>query len=985
MAQSVSFVPTMISSCILWFDAADSTTITTSAGAGSQVLRWANKGTLSNLFASNVQATGTIDPSYTSWPPPGTTTWGTNKFTTSPLSTVSFTSTNGSGGSLGGGFNGSYLTIQNMVNTSKSRTVFFVWGPRSAYPGGNQYTRVFGSTSIYPTTGTNSNWFNYMDIGFAQMNMFPASYGGEALAMGYGPSNGGAVSLQLFPPGNTNVFALRHTTSYLSNYGSVNGVKANPTANNPLVFGYRTGTDEMFLGVGAYYNFPFFMGEFVYFDSALSDQDVKRMEAYLCYKWGVNTNLPSTLFSSAPPPSFNPASISGRTLRLWYDANDSSTIFSDTAATTLAVQNGTVARWNDKSGNGNYLLQNTAGNRPTFSTFSNAYRSVFFNTDSIQLATLNNNPQSGNLSRAVYAVCFLPGSGSICRIQTGTMTGASPPIAFGIDNNKDPNGNIVYIPYVFSGADNVVYNNMYFTQLNYAYYDSTRSVIGGSLNAGGERSTSTTLNTTANVWTFGTRTGGAGCVNAHICEFLLYDAPLSPLQHQQVQSYLMFKWGIQSISPVYSIPFTSYYLAPPTGSNILQLIQFNLLNTLGSGGTLTLPSSFALQGRPLIFKDQYGSFLSNTLTLTTNNANQRIDSNSGFSTINTTNYGWQTVIAGSDNNWYTVGGTVLNQINTSTLNAVGVSSSRISSGNLQLSTLTLLDQIGNSTTTLYANSSFLFYLFNNQSTIISGTRQSFGGLFTPLKAPFLPNQIAALQFWVDAADQNTVQLSNSLVSQWNDKSGNNRNLGGLVGVIQYGLFQNRRCIQQQVGSSLVVVSTVDLTNFSFFIVNCSPSTAGNQTVFAGMAAAGQANWNSTVGFGFYIDGNVNPSQTRFYGTTTVGQNAIQTVASTNIPYPFTLFFGSFSSTGAITTFINGNTGATGTAGARSSGATGFALAETTGSSVTARNSGAFISEVLVYNTVLIPAQRQQVEGYLAWKWGLVGSLPPSHPFKNSPP
>jgi hypothetical protein len=42
-----------------------------------------------------------------------------------------------------------------------------------------------------------------------------------------------------------------------------------------------------------------------------------------------------------------------------------------------------------------------------------------------------------------------------------------------------------------------------------------------------------------------------------------------------------------------------------------------------------------------------------------------------------------------------------------------------------------------------------------------------------------------------------------------------------------------------------------------------------------------------------------------------------------------------------------------------------------------------ICEYIMYNSVLNPAQRQQVEGYLAWKWGLQGSLPASHPYKNS--
>jgi hypothetical protein len=44
-----------------------------------------------------------------------------------------------------------------------------------------------------------------------------------------------------------------------------------------------------------------------------------------------------------------------------------------------------------------------------------------------------------------------------------------------------------------------------------------------------------------------------------------------------------------------------------------------------------------------------------------------------------------------------------------------------------------------------------------------------------------------------------------------------------------------------------------------------------------------------------------------------------------------------------------------------------------------------LQELILYSTTLLISQRQQVEGYLAWKWGLQGSLPSSHPYKLFPP
>ena len=57
----------------------------------------------------------------------------------------------------------------------------------------------------------------------------------------------------------------------------------------------------------------------------------------------------------------NPASLSG--LKLWLDSSDSTTIFSDTALTSISTS--TVGGWKDKSGNNNHAIQSTSANKPT--------------------------------------------------------------------------------------------------------------------------------------------------------------------------------------------------------------------------------------------------------------------------------------------------------------------------------------------------------------------------------------------------------------------------------------------------------------------------------------------------------------------------------------------------------------------------------------------------------------------------------------------
>jgi hypothetical protein len=41
--------------------------------------------------------------------------------------------------------------------------------------------------------------------------------------------------------------------------------------------------------------------------------------------------------------------------------------------------------------------------------------------------------------------------------------------------------------------------------------------------------------------------------------------------------------------------------------------------------------------------------------------------------------------------------------------------------------------------------------------------------------------------------------------------------------------------------------------------------------------------------------------------------------------------------------------------------------------------------MIIYNRTLTTSERQTVEGYLAWKWGIQANLPATHPFKNFPP
>ena len=236
-----------------------------------------------------------------------------------------------------------------------------------------------------------------------------------------------------------------------------------------------------------------------------------------------------------------------------------------------------------------------------------------------------------------------------------------------------------------------------------------------------------------------------------------------------------------------------------------------------------------------------------------------------------------------------------------------------------------------------------------------------------------PLRVSGSQLWLDAADSSSITGTTS-VTEWRDKSGNARHLGVGAGTTSY----SSNAIQLN-SSYMFVDSPVNLSNVTMFIL--AKTTGGNnQTVFTTKSSVSQS-YNTLDGFGFYMDGT---TSVRLYGQYGGGVSSFATNTST--PKLF-----SYQSSGtSISVWMNAisQVGAT-LSSSRTSTAGGFGI----GAEWTNEDGGRFqnfyviasINEVIVYNSALTTAQRQQVEGYLAWKWGLRSSLPAGHPYINFPP
>jgi hypothetical protein len=111
---------------------------------------------------------------------------------------------------------------------------------------------------------------------------------------------------------------------------------------------------------------------------------------------------PSSSASSSVVPY--PATImTAARMRLWLDAADTSTMFQDTGAATAATTAGqTVARWNDKSGQGGSVQQGTSGNRPALATVNGRPVPSFDGTDDwLSLGTVSQLPSGTNPSTEI--------------------------------------------------------------------------------------------------------------------------------------------------------------------------------------------------------------------------------------------------------------------------------------------------------------------------------------------------------------------------------------------------------------------------------------------------------------------------------------------------------------------------------------------------------------------------------------------------------
>lgn len=969
------------------------------------------------------------------------------------------------------GRNGYNLTSASAVpNGSSPATYFFVMNVLAGNP--QEQTALF--TGTYSTAAGRRF---HVNIGSFRASLVNQSFASD--------------SVSYYNISGYSVGSVTMSTTSISgwNYGS-------PFSTN--VSGNALNSSTALAQIGYLAEFPLVgnISEILIYNGELTTSQRQYVEGYLATKWGTRTRLPTAHPYDIPSPNgviarptFVPTSISG--CALWLDAADASRVIRTGA---------NVSGWNDKSGNNVNMVYemgtvtyNSAGfnNSPTI-TFGPGRSMLTYNsafnlsgTPSLSIYTVLKTTNSSGNTRILsfWNGDDYSGGANGFNIQLYNST-TTPTIGFQRGspytslNPINVSGTNVFASVIFNG--NVSTNSP--VPLN-----NTGISVNGQVftNLSGSHSISGTFST-YNPFRIGGE-GGAGDVFAgNISEILIFRRALTLPEHQQIEGYLAWKWGLQTKL----LPTHPYYISAPSGGTAFLPIMFNTglpimwldaadrdaitlsgssvtkwwdksgrgnnlvnvagyqipnYNISGFNGSPTVSffrnsaSSFSVlqntafsgltgNSMTLLFVAQrnlsgttfYQRFISavqtggqdyNTVSgfnLNTGAGNNQFQlervGSSAISSLTTTNAFLGELIVngtGSDVGNFVANRTYLYANGTALVNVALAAGTNFSVNVLRLGSSAQNGAGDNGLGSLQGNISemilfprvlptaefqqvegYLAWKWGLQASLPANHPHFYSPYIpSPITAPFTPTSVGNVALWLDALDTSTITISGSNLTQWRDKSSSARALtpisstafqyvntfnGSLPAVFRNGVSSTDRIAQIDSGFTLNNPATI------FAVFQNTDSVATVRAVF--WATQGG---NQTYLYAFNNNLIISSGAGSTFSGTGLSANTNQIITM---------------ATGASSTVLYQNGGVNGAGSTVSPSSTvnisGATITGNLGIGGLGGNNFSwfgFFSEFIIVNAALSTAQRQQIEGYLAWKWNLVGSLPTNHPYFSLKP
>lgn len=229
---------------------------------------------------------------------------------------------------------------------------------------------------------------------------------------------------------------------------------------------------------------------------------------------------------------------------------------------------------------------------------------------------------------------------------------------------------------------------------------------------------------------------------------------------------------------------------------------------------------------------------------------------------------------------------------------------------------------------------------------------------------------SSLALWLDAEDTASITLNGSTVSQWADKSGNGRNATQATAANQPtytaadAVLNGKPSVGSTTNLGLVGMLTPSLTAREFLFVTAYDN--GTTALFPAGTTAYPTLLSGPGAFGAERAGMGLVATANWFQSTSIWadvpyRNGAATASTTALPMPASIL--RFSGPSTVTQ------------------SWGIGFNQTTAD----RSWDGPIGEVIAVGATLSTTDRQKLEGYLAWKWGLAANLPADHPYKLNPP
>jgi len=717
--------------------------------------------------------------------------------------------------------------------------------------------------------------------------------------------------------------------------------------------------------------------------------------------------------------AFDPRSIPG--CALWLDGADSNAFTFSTGSN--------ISTWKDKSSN---AYTGTASNSPTLVTSSiNGLSAVTLNGTN-QFFDFGNIVNMGTSSIHVFAVAQF-NSGTNANIISKSRSTVLAGRWFFLRDG----GNLSFAIDPAGAADvraTLASDTSTSVRLLHGFWNrSNLFLFQNGTQVGSNTSSSTTNYSTTDPLYVGayqnsTGTGPTGYyLNGKVAEIIVYLSSLTTSDRLQIEGYLAWKWGTNSSLPtghpfLYTPTYSRLFQPPDVDGNILWLdsadqgaSSMTLSSTTittwkdKSGNAKDFTSQLSpvigtVNSRPIVDTTGGGCFTNGSFSIPVVYSGFI----SGYSTITAASNTWAGLLYGTPDAifmlrayqavlyiWKGDGSVWGNPSSTgpdATSNAIYSFVNPSSAGSVTLyvngtsnhvnsgvaNWLTTGLDIGRWVNNSYPWKGYIGDVMFYSNAVSDADRQRLegylawkmnlrGGLatshpfrnFPPMTAAFHPMLLSNSTLWLDGADSttNSMTFSGANITVWKDKSSNARNFtasgtGATLGTSPPGLVFTTNLYTSSHNASITA-------NETMFLVFRSTKTSAPSFPIGSSAAGGrELGFRTTTSFGIVNNGV---------------QWGAQQTATSNVTY----FCKSTVTSGSATGFsINGAALSTSNISAFY-GSTTTQLGREGASSFQYEGT---ICEVIAYSRVLSDGEQRQVEGYLAWKWGLQTSLPSNHPF-----